>query len=44
MNDFLVLVFVFFLWFLILFFSIMFLESVVNVVDCFFYDGIKVIF
>uniref|UniRef100_A0A8C9KUR2 TBC1 domain family member 8 n=1 Tax=Serinus canaria TaxID=9135 RepID=A0A8C9KUR2_SERCA len=31
-------------WFLTLFLSIMPLESAVNVVDCFFYDGIKAIF
>ncbi|XP_059514820.1 TBC1 domain family member 8 isoform X2 [Myotis daubentonii] len=31
-------------WFLTLFLSIMPLESAVHVVDCFFYDGIKVIF
>ncbi|XP_075446511.1 TBC1 domain family member 8 isoform X2 [Ascaphus truei] len=31
-------------WFLTLFISIMQLESAVNVVDCFFYDGIKAIF
>lgn len=31
-------------WFLTLFLSIMPLESAVNIVDCFFYDGIKAIF
>uniref|UniRef100_G1NY14 Rab-GAP TBC domain-containing protein n=1 Tax=Myotis lucifugus TaxID=59463 RepID=G1NY14_MYOLU len=31
-------------WFLTLFLSIMPLESAVHVVDCFFYDGIKVVF
>ncbi|XP_062065944.1 TBC1 domain family member 8 isoform X2 [Lepus europaeus] len=31
-------------WFLTLFLNIMPLESAVNVVDCFFYDGIKAIF
>uniref|UniRef100_A0A8C5MDQ0 TBC1 domain family member 8 n=1 Tax=Leptobrachium leishanense TaxID=445787 RepID=A0A8C5MDQ0_9ANUR len=31
-------------WFLTLFISIMPLQSAVNVVDCFFYDGIKAIF
>ncbi|XP_048388576.1 TBC1 domain family member 8-like [Stegostoma tigrinum] len=31
-------------WFLTLFLSIIPLESALNVVDCFFYDGIKVIF
>lgn len=31
-------------WFLTLFISIMLLESAVNVVDCFFFDGIKAIF
>ncbi|XP_004704394.2 TBC1 domain family member 8 [Echinops telfairi] len=31
-------------WFLTLFLSIMPLESAVNVVDCFFYDGIRAIF
>ncbi|KAM8786024.1 TBC1 domain family member 8 isoform 3-T3 [Rhynchonycteris naso] len=31
-------------WFLTLFLSIMPLESAVNIVDCFFYDGIKTIF
>ncbi|XP_037662348.1 TBC1 domain family member 8 isoform X2 [Choloepus didactylus] len=31
-------------WFLTLFLSIMPLESAVNVVDCFFYDGIKAVF
>lgn len=31
-------------WFLTLFLSIMPLESAVNVVDCFFFDGIKAIF
>uniref|UniRef100_UPI00398E4736 TBC1 domain family member 8-like isoform X2 n=1 Tax=Pristiophorus japonicus TaxID=55135 RepID=UPI00398E4736 len=31
-------------WFLTLFLSIISLESALNVVDCFFYDGIKVIF
>lgn len=31
-------------WFLTLFVSVMSYESAVNVMDCFFYDGAKVIF
>nr|XP_055234404.1 TBC1 domain family member 8 isoform X3 [Gorilla gorilla gorilla] len=44
MNDLSALASVSLSWFLTLFLSIMPLESAVNVVDCFFYDGIKAIF
>uniref|UniRef100_A0A8C0ZMM4 TBC1 domain family member 9 n=1 Tax=Castor canadensis TaxID=51338 RepID=A0A8C0ZMM4_CASCN len=44
MNDLSALASISLSWFLTLFLSIMPLESAVNVVDCFFYDGIKAIF
>ncbi|XP_010635428.1 TBC1 domain family member 8 [Fukomys damarensis] len=44
MNDLSALASVSLSWFLTLFLSIMPLESAVNVMDCFFYDGIKAIF
>ncbi|KAM4803657.1 TBC1 domain family member 8 isoform X1 [Urocitellus parryii] len=44
MNDLSALASVSLSWFLTLFLNIMPLESAVNVVDCFFYDGIKAIF